>query len=89
MKKIYLLAAAIITFGLSSCDINSVENMAELSTENFPVSEEDGTAVLAGIYENLNATHANPQESFLYYACLASDDQLGGGGTNDKLRFAV
>ena len=47
MKKIYLLAAAIITFGLASCDINSVENMAELSTENFPVSEEDGTAVLA------------------------------------------
>ena len=81
MKKIYLLAAA-------SCDINSVENMAELSTENFPVSEEDGTAVLAGIYENLNATHANPQESFLYYACLASDDQLGGGGTNDKLMQA-
>lgn len=88
MKKIYLLAAAIITFGLASCDINSVENMAELSTENFPVSEEDGTAVLAGIYENLNATHANPQESFLYYACLASDDQLGGGGTNDKLMQA-
>ncbi len=62
--------------------------MGELSTENFPVTEEDGTAVLAGIYENLNATHAYPQESFQYYACLASDDQLGGGGTNDKLMQA-
>ena len=50
--------------------------------------QEDGEAVLAGVYENLNAVNANPQESFLYYACLASDDQLGGGGTNDKLMQA-
>ncbi len=88
MKKIYLLATTFITFGLASCSIDNVENMGELSTENFPVTEEDGTAVLAGIYENLNATHAYPQESFQYYACLASDDQLGGGGTNDKLMQA-
>ena len=88
MKKIYLLATTLVTFGLASCSIDNVENMGELSTENFPVTEEDGTAVLAGIYENLNATHAYPQESFQYYACLASDDQLGGGGTNDKLMQA-
>ena len=88
MKKIYLLAIAIAVFGLASCDIDNVENMGELSTENFPVSEADGAAVVAGIYENLNATHAFPQESFLYYACLASDDQFGGGGTNDKLMQA-
>lgn len=89
MKKIYLIATAIATLGLASCDIDNVENMGELSTENFPVSPEDGAAVLAGIYENLNATHANPQESYLYMACLASDDQLGGGGTNDKLMQAM
>ncbi len=89
MKKIYLLAATVLSLSFASCGIDDVENMGELSTENFPVSAEDGTAVLAGIYENLNATHANPQESFLYYACLASDDQLGGGGTNDKLMQAM
>lgn len=50
--------------------------------------QEDGEATLAGVYENLNAVNANPQESFLYYACLASDDQHGGGGTNDKLMQA-
>ena len=50
--------------------------------------QEDGEATLAGVYENLNAVNANPQESFLYYACLASDDQLGGGGTNDKMMQA-
>ena len=50
--------------------------------------QEDGEATLAGVYENLNAVNANPQESFLCYACLASDDQLGGGGTNDKMMQA-
>jgi hypothetical protein len=46
------------------------------------------SAVLAGVYQNLNTINANPQMSFFYYACLASDDQLGGGGTNDKLMQA-
>lgn len=89
MKKIFLTAAAIVTLGLASCDIDSVENISGLSTEGFPASEEDGIAVLAGVYENLNATHATPQESYLYMACLASDDQYGGGGTNDKLMQAL
>ena len=89
MKKIFLLAAAVATLGLTSCDIDNVVNIGGLSTENFPVSEEDGVAVLAGVYENLNATHANPQCSYLYMACLASDDQFGGGGTNDKLMQAL
>ncbi|MBR5324989.1 MAG: RagB/SusD family nutrient uptake outer membrane protein [Prevotella sp.] len=89
MKKIFLFAAAIATLGLASCDIDNVENITELSTENFPASEVDGIAALAGVYENLNATHANPQCSYLYMACLASDDQYGGGGTNDKLMQAL
>ena len=90
MKKItYLIASAVVALGFASCDIDDVKNINEMSTENFPVSAEDGEAVLAGIYENLNATHAYPQESFLYYACLASDDQYGGGGVNDKLMQAM
>ena len=68
-----------------SCDINNVENIGEMSTSEFPKTDEDAEAVLAGVYQNLNTIHANPQCSFLYNACLASDDQLGGGGTNDKL----
>ncbi len=90
MKKItYLFATALVTMGaFTSCDIDDVENVKETSTANFPATEEDATAVLAGIYENLNAVNANPQESFFYYAELASDDQLGGGGTNDKLMQA-
>ena len=32
---------------------------------------------------------ANPERSFLYYAQLASDDALGGGGSNDKLMQAM
>ena len=90
MKKIsYIIASAVAVFGLASCGIDDVKNVNEMSTENFPVSAADGQAALAGIDENLNATHAYPQESFLYYACLASDDQYGGGGTNDKLMQAM
>ena len=66
MKKIYLLAAsALVAFGMTSCDIDNVENVGELASGTFPVTEADGMAALAGIYENLNATHANPQESFI------------------------
>ena len=89
MKKIYLLAAsALVAFGMTSCDIDNVENVGELASGTFPVTEDDGLAALAGIYENLNATHANPQESFIYNAALASDDHLGGGGDNDFLMQA-
>ena len=88
MKKILLFAAAAVTLGLASCDIDSIENIGEMSTSEFPKTDGDIEAVLAGVYQNLNTTHANPQCSFLYAACLASDDQLGGGGTNDKLMQA-
>ena len=74
--------------GLASCDIDNVENIGEMSTSQFPQTEADAEAVLAGVYQNLNEIHANPQMSFLYNACLASDDQFGGGGTNDKLMQA-
>jgi len=88
MKKIFLFAAAVATLGLASCSIDNVENIGEMSTSEFPKTDADVEAVLAGVYQNLNTTHANPQMSFLYAACLASDDQLGGGGTNDKLMQA-
>lgn len=89
MKKIFLMAAAAATLGFTSCDINDVENIGEMSASVFPATEEDAEAVLAGVYEVLNETMADPQAaSFLYYSCLASDDQLGGGGTNDKLMQA-
>lgn len=88
MKKIFLLATAVVALGFSSCSIDDVENIGEMSQSQFPQTEADAEAVLAGVYQNLNETHANPQCSFLYYACLASDEQLGGGGANDKLMQA-
>lgn len=88
MKKIFYIATALCTMGLASCDIDNVENVSEMSQSQFPATDADAEAVLGGVYQNLNTTHANPQMSFQYYACLASDDQLGGGGTNDKLMQA-
>uniref|UniRef100_A0AB33JTV0 RagB/SusD family nutrient uptake outer membrane protein n=3 Tax=unclassified Prevotella TaxID=2638335 RepID=A0AB33JTV0_9BACT len=91
MKRIsYIIGSLLMVAGtFTSCDIDNVQNMTELSTENFPAKSSDATAALAGIYENLNAVMANPQESFLYYSNLASDDQLGGGGVNDKMMQAL
>ena len=88
MKKIFFFFFAVATLGLTSCSIDNVENIGEMSTSEFPKTDSDIESVLAGVYQNLNETHANPQCSFLYYACLASDDQFGGGGTNDKLMQA-
>ena len=83
--KDIIMASAFVALGLTSCSIDDVNNVGEMSAGNFPAKQEDGEATLAGVYENLNAVNANPAESFLCYACLASDDQLGGGGTNDKM----
>lgn len=83
--KDIIMASAFVALGLTSCGIDDVNNVGEMSAVNFPAKQEDGEATLAGVYENLNAVNANPAASFLHYACLASDDQLGGGGTNDKM----
>ena len=71
----------------TSCSLDS-ESMTEKNTSNFPKTEDDVTKALAGIYQNLNQVCATPQCSFFYLSSLASDDQLGGGGTNDKLMQA-
>lgn len=89
MKKLnIILASAMVALSFASCDIDDVQNVGELSTKDFPMSKADGDAVLAGVYQNLNQVCADPQMSFLYYAQLASDDCLGGGGDNDKLMQA-
>ena len=89
MKKIsYIVAAALVSLGLNSCSLDA-ENLTDSTSENFPKTEKDATASLAAIYENLNAVNANPQMSFYYLSMLASDDNLGGGGANDKLMQAL
>lgn len=90
MKKIaYLLGSALFSMGLlTSCDDFIVESYTDKATDNFPKTEKDVDQALAGVYSNLNTVNANPQMSFLYWAQLASDDCLGGGGPNDKLMQA-
>ena len=89
MKKIaYFLGAALFAGTMVSCDLDSM-SMTEKDTSNFPVNADDAAQALAGIYQNLNSVNANPQETWHYYAMLASDDQYGGGGTNDKLMQAM
>ncbi len=82
-KNLYILAAALFTLSFSACSLD-VDDLTEMSTANYPASADDAAALLAGVYYGLTDVNAYPQESFLYAAMLASDDQLGGGGTNDK-----
>lgn len=90
MKKIsyYLGAALLTTVGFTSCTLDAV-NYTEMTTENYPATTADVEQMLTGVYQNLNKVNANPQMSFLYLSMLASDDNLGGGGTNDKLMQAM
>lgn len=90
MKKfIKILAAAVLGLGgVTSCTLDTV-NYVEKTPENFPVTSSDASQALAGIYQNLSLVSANPQMSFFYLSMLASDDNLGGGGTNDKLMQAM
>lgn len=82
-KTIYLIGiAASIMGGITSCTLDA-EDYVTKSSENFPITAEDATQALAGIYQNLNQVSATPECSFLYAAMLASDDCLGGGGPND------
>lgn len=89
MKKIiYIAVSAVLSLGIVSCSLDA-ENLTDSTSDNFPKTEGDATASLAAIYENLNAVNANPQMSFYYLSMLASDDNLGGGGANDKLMQAL
>lgn len=90
MKKFIniLAAASLVLGGVTSCTLDAV-NYVEKTPENFPVTSTDASQALAGIYQNLSQVCANPQMSFLYLSMLASDDNLGGGGTNDKLMQAM
>lgn len=90
MKKfINILAAAVLGLGgVTSCTLDAV-NYVEKTPENFPVTSSDASQALAGIYQNLSLVCANPQMSFFYLSMLASDDNLGGGGINDKLMQAM
>jgi starch-binding outer membrane protein, SusD/RagB family len=89
MKKIIYTIAAISVILLSGCeDALDTTNYTKANTANYPQSVSDAEQILAGIYNSLNVATANPQETFFYVATLASDDQLGGGGDNDKLMQA-
>ena len=84
MKTIkYILSAAFLAVGLTSCTLDAVD-YTEKSSENYPKTTADAQQALAGVYQNLNKVNANPQCSFFYAAQLASDDCLGGGGSNDQ-----
>ena len=87
MKKIIKLAAvAALVFSFASCEsFLDTTNYWSKDSSNFPVNQTDAEQMLAGIYNNLNASIGNSvhQNHFLW-SVAASDDALGGGGQNDQ-----
>lgn len=81
-KTVYLIdIVASIMGGITSCALDAEDHVIE-SSENLPVTTENATQALTGIYQNLNQVSATLERSSLYTAMLASDDCLGGGGSN-------
>ncbi|MDD2953979.1 MAG: RagB/SusD family nutrient uptake outer membrane protein [Parabacteroides sp.] len=90
MKKLlYSLCIGLAVLSTGCEDALDTTNYTDKTTGTFPESYADAQQMIAGIYQNLNAVCATPQQSFLYYSQLASDDLLGGGGANDKLMQAM
>ena len=70
MKKIFILAAAVATLGLTSCSIDNVENIVKTDdNENIMLSKEkakqriDGAASLMDAY----VIYINKQQEYLNY----------------------
>ncbi len=85
MKKLIYSSIIAVTVLLTGCNnFLDTESLTKKNTSNYPQTVADAQQVLAGIYNNLDLPNANASSSFLMVATLASDDQLGGGGENDK-----
>ena len=86
MKKILYFAAVAVCASLVSCEsFLDTTNYWSKTTADFPANQEDAAQVLTGIYNNLNVSIGNNvhQNHFLW-SMAASDDCLGGGGSNDQ-----
>ncbi len=87
MKKIlYFAAVAVSAMALSSCEsFLDTTNYWSKTTEDFPANQADAQQILTGIYNNLNVSIANgPHQNHFLWSLAASDDCLGGGGSNDQ-----
>jgi len=91
MKKIIYLAVAVSSLLFTACgNFLDTQDLTHKNTSNFPKTVVDAQQMLTGVYENLNEQFDNhlygniPSRSFWFYAEVASDDRLGGGGPNDQ-----
>lgn len=81
MKKIILLITVAIMMGCES--FLDTESFTSSNTNNFPMSEEDATQMVTGVYSTLNLSVENCKSTYLFLAELASDDRFGRGAPDD------
>ena len=88
MKNLMKLAAlAALAFSFASCEsFLDTTNYWSKDSSNFPVNATDAEQMLAGIYNNLNASIGGDVHlNHFLWSIAASDDALGGGGQNDPV----
>lgn len=85
MKKILYFAAVAVCASLVSCEsFLDTTNYWSKTSDNFPANAGDADQMITGIYNNLSIASADKAGSnHFLWSLAASDDCLGGGGSND------
>ncbi len=95
MKKIYLLALAGGMLAMTGCeDFLDSKNYTGKDSSNYPLTETDVNQMVASVYKSsfygpFAGKNGNGTNQYYTLACLASDDQYGGGGVNDAATQAL
>ncbi|MBO5593499.1 MAG: RagB/SusD family nutrient uptake outer membrane protein [Prevotella sp.] len=89
MKKIYLMAIAVL-FAFTSCeDFLDSSNYTEANSTNYPASPDDLNKELAALYGVMNQFSANPLQTPWFVSYIMSDEANGAGGTGDVESHAI
>jgi len=84
MKKIIFIAIAAVALVATSCTNLDTQDLTHKNTANYPQTYDDAQQMIAGVYNVLNVATSTSYETFFTVSELASDDQFGGGGSNDQ-----
>jgi hypothetical protein len=91
MKKILYLATllAVVLICTNCEDFLDTKSYTAKNSQTFPLTDDDATQMLTGVYATMNSSLAAPPSTYWHLAEIVSDDRFGGGGENDKDAQAV
>ncbi|MFW5753888.1 MAG: RagB/SusD family nutrient uptake outer membrane protein [Marinilabiliaceae bacterium] len=88
MKRIgFFILASVLLMGCE--DFLEDKPLTYKTSETFPQTADDAKQMMAGIYTTMNNEQQFVDKSYFFINEVASDDKLGGGGTNDLNALAI